>query len=342
MSLNDDGSSGEKTLTVGSNKEPDLPPVYQLSNSDGPGQMLIGEALSASNYGEWVLDMKDALIAKNKFRFVDGTLNKPSGPGEREAWIRCDAMVKGWLKTAMDKEIRSSIRFAETAREIWADLHAHFGQGSSSRAYELRRLISMLQQEKHSVSAFYTKLRAYWEEASAISPTPVCTCGLCTCGVSRQVREQQDNSRLFDFLMGLDDAFAAVRSQVLAMRPIPSLSKVFNIALNEEQQKAITQNRRPSPEAAAFNTRGETDRSARSAGERERVRCTHCQKTGHLRENCYELVGYPPRDREKDRDRAAGDKQQRRRNPRGSMDNSTREPKALQADAIKALFRDSQ
>ncbi|CAL1395777.1 unnamed protein product [Linum trigynum] len=52
---------------------------------------------------------------KIKIKFFNVNLIKPTNPVEKDAWIRCDAMVKGWLKTWMDKEIRSSIRFAQNA-----------------------------------------------------------------------------------------------------------------------------------------------------------------------------------------------------------------------------------
>ncbi|CAL1372518.1 unnamed protein product [Linum trigynum] len=97
---------------------------------------------------------------------------KPAIGEECSTWIRCDAMVKGWLKTSMDKEIHNNIHSAETAQAIWADLRERFGKGSSSRAYELQRLTSLLRKEKTFVSAFYTHLRSLWEEATAITPLP--------------------------------------------------------------------------------------------------------------------------------------------------------------------------
>ena len=38
------------------------------------------------------------------------------------------------------------------------------------------------------------------------------------------------------FLMGLNDTYAAVRGQILLMDPIPSLSKVFSLLLQDEKQ----------------------------------------------------------------------------------------------------------
>lgn len=57
-------------------------------------------------------------------------------------------MVKGWLKSGMDKEVRSSVRYVSTAREIWMDLEERFAKESTPRVYELKCAITLLRQEK--------------------------------------------------------------------------------------------------------------------------------------------------------------------------------------------------
>ncbi|CAL1412125.1 unnamed protein product [Linum trigynum] len=224
---------GSPSATVGVEKDQSSP-LY-LHPSEAASQLQVGDVLTSSNYGEWVVEMTDALIIKNKFGFVDGTIEKPTTNPDLIAWTRCDAIVKGWLHTAMDKEVRATVRYARTAQEIWTDLRDRFCQGSASRAYEIRRLVSLLQQEKFSVSSFYTRLLTYWEESQSISPSPKCSCGLCTCGLERRTKERDESNRLFDFLMGLDDSFGTVCTQVLTMKPTPSLTEAFNIVLSDEQ-----------------------------------------------------------------------------------------------------------
>ncbi|CAL1408217.1 unnamed protein product [Linum trigynum] len=197
---------------VAPNKDQDPSSHLYLHPSETASQLQVGEVLNSNNYGEWVIEMTDSLIIKNKYGFVDGTIAKPTADPELRAWTRCDAIVKGWLRTAMDKEVRTSVWYARTTQKIWIDLRDRFGRGSASQAYEIRRLVSMLQQEKLSVSSFYTQLPTYWEEAQSISPSPKCTCGLCTHGLERRTKERDESNRLFDFLMGLDDSFAMVRT----------------------------------------------------------------------------------------------------------------------------------
>ena len=67
--------------------------------------MLVFEALIGENYHAWVRSMKKALIAKNNFAFVDGTITLSSPlvktPAAIDAWIHCDNMVGSWLMKAV-------------------------------------------------------------------------------------------------------------------------------------------------------------------------------------------------------------------------------------------------
>ncbi|CAL1389558.1 unnamed protein product [Linum trigynum] len=341
MSSDDDfsskGSKASKSgVDSGADPQPGLPSHLHLHQSESPNNCFVGELLTDSNYGEWVVDITDSLIAKNKICFVDGTLPPATTPEEKDALRRCNAMVKGWLKIAMSKEVRSSVRFANTAREIWVDLQARFGQGSASRLYELKRTIICLQQEKLYVSAFYTKLRGYWDEKNSLTPSLDCTCAGCHCDVRRRQREVREGEQLFDFLMGLDDAFSTVKSQILAMKPVPSLGEAYQLVINDEQQRQITHNRRPKSEAAVFQARGErrSDRLvAQHDGDRDRDRdadgkpkCSHCQRVGHFKETCYRLIGYPSKNGE-----SKGDPP-RRRNDKGAKSG----PQAAQVDAASS------
>ncbi|CAL1352967.1 unnamed protein product [Linum trigynum] len=324
------GSSGDKEL--------DAHNPFFIPNSDSTGHLHVSSVLTPTNYGEWVLEMTDALVTKNKIGFVDGSLPRPQGGGPSSlTWTRCDALVKGWLRSAMDPELRSSVMHAKTAQEILEDLRNRFSKGNLTRAYELRRHVSFLQQEKQSVSTFYTKLRKAWEETQSILSPPICACG-------RQCRDQNESLRLFDFLLGLDDSFATVRSQILSLSVPPSLPEAFRIVYNDEQQRLLTQTRKPLPEAAAFVTHGEADRGAsgarnsreRSSADKEKDTriCTHCLKPGHLRETCYQLIGYPSCDKH-------GDGQNRRKSRDSGRDASCdggaargqgREPRASQVE----------
>ncbi|CAL1394262.1 unnamed protein product [Linum trigynum] len=123
MTIRDDGGSAGKNVVTDVETIAVTSPLY-LHPLENPGQLFGSDLLTDSNYGEWVNDMTETLIAKNKLVFVDGSFSRSkAGPGIRnDAWGRCDVTVKGWLKTTMIKEVRNSVRAAKNARDIWADL----------------------------------------------------------------------------------------------------------------------------------------------------------------------------------------------------------------------------
>nr|GEY34484.1 RNA-directed DNA polymerase, eukaryota [Tanacetum cinerariifolium] len=72
---------------------------------------------------DWEQEMMNFMFAKNKNGFIDGSIKKPETKSDKYLpWMRCDAMIKGWLTTAMEKEIRNSVKYTKTAAEIWNDL----------------------------------------------------------------------------------------------------------------------------------------------------------------------------------------------------------------------------
>ncbi|XP_076882240.1 uncharacterized protein LOC143530645 [Bidens hawaiensis] len=151
-------AGSDSKQTNNSNPAADHTSPYYLNPSDYTRQMHVNEALNDNNYLDSVQEMENFLFAKNKVGFIDGTLKKPDP--NHMAWLRCDAMIKGWLNTAMEKEIRTSVKYATSAQEIWSDLQDRFGKESAPRAYELKQLLSMTKQEGTYVSAYFTRLRA--------------------------------------------------------------------------------------------------------------------------------------------------------------------------------------
>ncbi|KAI3499150.1 hypothetical protein L1887_34943 [Cichorium endivia] len=242
-------TEGSKTTEGGV----DITSPFYLHPSDYPRQMHVNDALTDSNYNDWSQEMENFLFAKNKIGFVDGSIKKPEKTAATHmAWMRCDAMIKGWLTTAMEKEIRTSVKYAQTAAEIWKDLSERFGKESAPRAYELKQAISSTRQDGATVSAYYTKLRGLWDEVQSVLPTPRCSCEKCTCGLSKSLNDLREKEKIYEFLMGLDGEFSIVRTQILSMKPTPSLGNVYHLVAEDEQQRSITTTKRPTTEAAAF------------------------------------------------------------------------------------------
>lgn len=105
--------------------------------------------------------------------------------------------------------------------------------------FELRKGVNSLAQEDLSINAYYTKFNSVWDEYSKYRS--------CTCG-------HQVEDCTMSFLMGLNDIYEAVRGQILLMDPIPSLTKVFSLLVQDEKQKRIGAGKKLQADLAALAT----------------------------------------------------------------------------------------
>ena len=111
--------------------------------------------------------MKKALVAKNKFGFVNGsiTLSSPliKNPAAVNAWIHCNNMVGSWLLKAVSPQIRMSIIYRYTALEIWNDLQDTHSQGNGPRVFQLQKDIASMCQGESSITNYSTQLKLFWD-----------------------------------------------------------------------------------------------------------------------------------------------------------------------------------
>lgn len=137
----------------------------------------------------------------------------------------------------MSKEISASIIFADTAQQIWLDLKDRFQQSNGPRIFQLRRELIIHCQGQTSVSVYFKKLKALWEELNNFRPQ--CVCGKC-CECVKKLELFHHMDYVLNFLMGLNDSFAQVRSQILLLDHLPSINKVFAMIVQEERQLTIS------------------------------------------------------------------------------------------------------
>ncbi|XP_076928722.1 uncharacterized protein LOC143592775 [Bidens hawaiensis] len=185
---------------------------------------------------------------------------------------------------------------------MWADLNERFGKESAPRAYELKQSLASIKQDGVSVSTYYTKLRVLWDEIHMVLSTPTCSCNGCNCGIGKKLIDTKDKEKLYEFLLGLDADFGTIRTQILAMQPIPYLNAAFHLVKDDEQQKAITGPKKANTEVAAFQTHVSARRDQANKPKSKEAKsnsgelfegCTFCGKDGHKKEGCFKRIGYP-------------------------------------------------
>lgn len=86
-------------------------------------------------------------------------------------------MVISWIFNSLSPDLHDSLAYHDRAKGMWGDLEERFSQGNAPRVQELKGEISLIQQRDLSVAAYFTKLKALWDELGTYSKVPKCTCG---------------------------------------------------------------------------------------------------------------------------------------------------------------------
>lgn len=289
----------------------DLDNPYYLHPSDHPGLVLVSQPLSDDNYTSWKRAMTMALNGKNKFGFVDGTIVQPQPEDPLfRAWTRNNNIVASWLINSITKEITASVIYSNTAAEIWSDLESRFEQKNGPRVFQLKKDLVRCSQGSLSVSQYFTKVKTLWEELGEYRPVHQCHCG----GVQPLIAHFQ-TEYVLTFLMGLNESFSHIRGQILLMRPLPSISDVFSLVIQDEKQRELGSSSQSTEGhfagAVQHNNSGHGVKSGAQNGssqasqqgtqqgykskssKKDRPVCAHCGIVGHTRDKCFKLIGYP-------------------------------------------------
>ncbi|XP_038716317.1 uncharacterized protein LOC120009700 [Tripterygium wilfordii] len=261
--------------------------------------------------------MITTLEARNKLVFIDGTLPIPSPQDPNlPLWKQGNSLIKNWITNCLSAQILASITSFKSARDLWLDLKNMFSVTNKTRVFEIYRALANIKQATLSVTDYYVKLKSYWDELQQHQALPQYKCGQCVCNTHKPVMLQRETEKVMQFLMGLNDSYHHVSSQILLMSPFPDVNVVFNLIRQEEntQQMYSSETVTDTPVAMAFtkpnnfssnknfrhnNTDGpkrDSDNiSKSSSSNREGMYCKHCKKDNHNTEKCFRLFGFPSR-----------------------------------------------
>ncbi|XP_073294356.1 uncharacterized protein [Primulina huaijiensis] len=180
---------------------------------------------------------------------------------------------------AVSKEIFSGIVYSTDAAVVWNDLRERFDKVNGSRIFALHREIGCHVQSNSSISAYYSKLRQLWDEYASLVTLPI-----CSCESSKKFIEFDQQHKLL--LMGLNESFVHIRSHILMMNPLPTVSSAFAIISQEESHRSLLSVPPHKMEPTAFFSTQNRKKND--------IRCEHCNWLGHTKETCFRLNGYPP------------------------------------------------
>ena len=271
---------------------------YYLGPSDNPGTTITPVTLNGDNYAEWASELENALRAKRKFGFVNGSLKMPDEnekPVDAEMWRTANSMVVGWIRVTISPAICSTVPFSPDAAKMWIELRKRFSVGSAVRVHQLKAELASCKQSGSSVMDYFGRLSQKWEELLNCKPIPT-----CTCAASEIYAKEYEEEKVHQFLIGLDEArFSNVCTNIIGMEALPDLNSVYQRVVREE--KRLGASRVESKQApVGFGTMsvqkdGEDGVTAMAAVARNRssVVCSNCGRAGHEKKECWQLTGFP-------------------------------------------------
>ncbi|XP_019188795.1 PREDICTED: uncharacterized protein LOC109183034 [Ipomoea nil] len=290
------------TSTILDPNDPGSP--YFLHPNENPALVLVSAPLDGRNYHPWARGMEMALLSKNKLGFVDGTVVAPDVSDVKfPYWRRCNNMVATWIMRSLSPEIAQTVLWVGTAERIWKTLKSRFSEADIFRVSDLRAEMHQICQGDLSIGAYFAKLKALWDELQVIRPLPTCNCARrCDRGLLDKLQLHLDSDNLSVFLRGLNDNYALVQSQIMMMKPLPSVDEAFLIV--QQQERRFNNGIGSSPQSTEnlnagsvffSQTTGSNSGTKKfySNGNKKPI-FTYCGYTAHTVEKCYKKHGYPP------------------------------------------------
>ncbi|KAL3538213.1 hypothetical protein ACH5RR_001579 [Cinchona calisaya] len=271
---------GDESSKAG-NMNPSHP--YYVHHSDQPGHMLVPIKLNGANYQSWSKAMIHALTAKNKLGFIDGSLQAPSQeekPTEFALWNQCNSLILSWLTHSIETDMAEGVIHAKTAYQVWSDFKDQFSQKNAPAIFQIQKSIATISQGSMSVASYYTKLKALWDELENYRDP-------CTCDHAKAHQEQLQEDRLMQFLMGLNESYKGVRSNILMMTPLPNVRQAYSLVIQEQTQRQLSSEPEPTENfTIAANVQ------SKASGINNTKTCDHCHRSGHTIEECRTLKYY--------------------------------------------------
>lgn len=195
-------------------------------------------------------------------------------------------MVIAWLTSNVSPTIRTSVMYMTTAREIWSNLEKRFSITNGSRKYKFSKELYEIKKNHMPVNDYYTAMKSLWEEVESMNILPAVT---NPTGEVKKLLEaidlQREESKLFQFLNGVDEIYNSQRSQILMMVPLPSVEIVCSALMQEEAQRDILQTDKTDDSAMAMFGRSSQPRQSKFTADRN-VSCSACGLKGHSGDRC--------------------------------------------------------
>ncbi|KAB5538145.1 hypothetical protein DKX38_015678 [Salix brachista] len=287
-------------------------PVIQVQSENSSFSTNV--TLTESNYDVWSQIMEMQIAGREKLEYlISNTIPEKTDPSYGK-WYAENQKIKGWLLTSMSPEIMKRYLRLPTAHGIWTALAKAFYDGADeSQLFSLNQRAFSTKQVGRPISTYYGDLVEIFQELDhrdkivMKDPDDVIA-----------YKKSIERLRVHIFLNGLDEEFEQVRGEILRRESALDLEETYAyvrrdsirrntlngepghlepsamIARRSRYQRPL--NLKPDRNSGPPNHNqsiGSQNCSYEVGAARPERMCTHCGETGHTKQRCYELIGYP-------------------------------------------------
>lgn len=148
-----------------------------------------------------------------------------------------------WLINYVFPAIRDTLLYLVNAKDVWDDLRIQYACSDGPHVFHLEKSLSSIRQGTQSVTVYYNAFKGLWDEFLSFRTLPQCSCGVmcnCACNIHSQLLITQNLDCAVKFFVGLHESYAHMRSQLLLSSPLPPISKIYYVLLQEENQRRLS------------------------------------------------------------------------------------------------------
>ncbi|XP_010490450.1 PREDICTED: uncharacterized protein LOC104768224 [Camelina sativa] len=235
---------------------------YTLSSADNPGSMISSVMLTGDNYSEWATEMFNALRAKSKISFIDGSISKPrEDSSELESWASVNSKL-----ASCKQEGQSIMDYYGRLVNLWDELQRY-------------------RQLPVCTCGAAVKIAKYREEERV-----------------HQFAMELDESRFGNVICHIVDAdplpdLAQTYAKAVREEQRQTAKKKEQPARQESQQPASVSASVGNEvvEVSGFATRSSSSNFSQGNNRNREcsLLCSRCGRAGHEKHFCWEIIGYP-------------------------------------------------
>ncbi|CAN0870173.1 Retrovirus-related Pol polyprotein from transposon TNT 1-94 [Linum grandiflorum] len=272
-------------------------PSTTIPASTDFSSILTTHKLDGKNYLKWSKTVEMGIAARSRGGYLTGATKRPEATDPLyQNWYDNDALVRTWLIHSMKPNIGENYLLHSSAKAIWDAAKTTYSTvDNTSALFRIETQLFQLKQGDMDVTDYFNLLGHHWlhlDMYEAIDwETP---------GDQEKFKQYIEKKRTLYFLLGLNQDLDEIKGRMMGMKPFPSIEAVFAEILREESRRLLMLPPKPSQaESSALAVRNpqkykQQDISKQTYnGEEPGPYCDNCHRHGHVKAECFYIIGFP-------------------------------------------------